>query len=90
VIEHDVVGSCREKGKKEKEKIVGTLDAIHLWVVQIVYLNYIKLGCRPIKTLLIMCQLKLLYNNHSYNHRKYKGLSSIKIKSFLRREELIS
>ena len=31
-----------------------------------------------------MYQLKPLYNNHSYNHRKYEGLNSINIKSFLR------
>jgi len=33
---------------------------------------------------LIICQLKPLYNNHSHNHRKYEGLSSINIKDFLR------
>jgi hypothetical protein len=34
-------------------------------------------------TLLIICQLKPLYNNHSHNHKKYEGLNSINIKEFL-------
>jgi hypothetical protein len=40
-------------------------------------------------TLLIIYQLKLLYNNHSHNHRKYEGLSSINIKDFLRQDKKI-
>jgi hypothetical protein len=36
---------------------------------------------------LIICQLKPLYRNHSHNHIKYEGLSSIDIKDFLRQEE---
>jgi hypothetical protein len=38
-------------------------------------------------TLLIICQLKPLYNNHSHNHKKYEGLISINIKDFLRQEK---
>jgi hypothetical protein len=38
-------------------------------------------------TLLIIYQLKPLYNNHSQNHRKYEGLSSINIKDFLRQDK---
>jgi hypothetical protein len=37
--------------------------------------------------LLIMYKLKTLYNNHSHNHGKYEGLSSINIKHFLRQDE---
>jgi len=28
-----------------------------------------------------------LFNNHSYNHRKYEGLSSINIKDFLKQDK---
>jgi hypothetical protein len=38
-------------------------------------------------TILIICQLKPLYNNHSQNYRKYEGLSSINIKDFLRQDK---
>lgn len=38
-------------------------------------------------TLLTIYQLQPLYNNHSHNHRKYKGLSSINIKDFLRQDK---
>jgi hypothetical protein len=38
-------------------------------------------------TLLIIYQLKPLYNNHSHNHRNYEGLSSINIKDFLRQDK---
>jgi hypothetical protein len=38
-------------------------------------------------TLLVICQLKPLYNNHSHNHRKYEGLSSINIKHILRQDK---
>jgi hypothetical protein len=37
--------------------------------------------------LLIIYQLKLLYNNHSHNHKKYEGLSSINIKVFLSQDK---
>jgi len=36
---------------------------------------------------LIIYQLKPLYNNHSHNHGKYEGLSSINIKDFLRQDK---
>jgi hypothetical protein len=39
------------------------------------------------QTLLIICQLKPLYSNHSHNHRKYEGLSSTNIKDFLRQDK---
>jgi hypothetical protein len=64
-------------------------------MVRTVYLNYTKLRCSTnlsslgmaYPTFLITCQLKPLYNNHSHNHKKYKGLSSINIKDILRQDK---